>query len=321
MQTYLKSRPVFVQLLLFIGMAMGIFMVVFLLGGNIVAWLSGIPLLNMGDYRSWTAGDPKVVTMLRGTILLQFLGLFFIPSLLFGYFSDSRPGAYLGMQRPWTGLYWALGIAAMLVAIPFVEGTGILNRWMVEHSPFQHSVSEMEDSANRAILVLLGNHSLGNLVLNVLFIALLAGVGEELFFRAILQRLLIRATRNAWAGILISAFLFSFFHFQFLGFLPRFFLGVILGALYWYSGSIWTAMLAHFLYDGLFIVIAYFAPATASSDASLFEGTRLLLPMVLASGVLTVLLIRAMQRRSRTDFAAIYADELHPPRPDNDLSF
>ncbi|RYY41409.1 MAG: CPBP family intramembrane metalloprotease [Chitinophagaceae bacterium] len=321
MQTYLKTRPVYVQLLLFIGMAMGIFMIVFWIGGSILAQMTGIPMLDMGNYRNWTSGDPNVVTMLRGTFLLQFLGLFLIPSLLFGYFSDPRPASYLGLRAPSSDIYWALGITAMLAAVPFVEWTGIINRWMVEQSPFTRSVTEMEQSANRAILAVLEKHTIGNLLLNILFIAVFAGIGEELFFRGIVQRLIIRSTRNAWAGILISAFLFSFFHFQFLGLLPRLFLGIILGALYWYSGSLWTSIVAHFLYDALFIIIAYAYPATASSDASIFEGTRALLPMALGSAALTIFLIWTMQRRSRTDFNEIYSDELNPPRADNDLSF
>ncbi|RYY93051.1 MAG: CPBP family intramembrane metalloprotease, partial [Chitinophagaceae bacterium] len=311
MQTYLKSRPVIVQLLLFVGMSMGIFMVVFMLGGSVLAAITGVSLMDMGNYRSWTPGDPNVLTMLRGLILLQFLGLFLIPSLLFGYFSDARPGKYLGLRPPTSGIYWALGITALLASIPFVEWTGLINRWMVEHSSSRASITEMEESANRTIMVLLGKHTPGNLALNIVFIALFAGVGEELFFRGILQRLIIRSTKNAWAGILISAFLFSFFHFQFLGFLPRFFLGVILGALYWYSGSLWTAIIAHFLYDALFIVIAYFYPSTASSDASIFEGTRALLPMAIGSAGLTIFLIWTMQRHSKTDFNAIYNEELN----------
>ncbi|RYY90940.1 MAG: CPBP family intramembrane metalloprotease [Chitinophagaceae bacterium] len=321
MQTYLKTRPVFVQLLLFIGMAMGIFMVVFWIGGSILAQITGIPLMDMGNYNTWNSGNPAVVTMLRGTFLLQFLGLFLVPSLLFGYFSDARPAHYLGLRKPGSRIYWALGITALLAAVPFVEWTGIINRWMVQQSPFTRSITEMEQSANRAILVVLEKRTIGNLVLNLIFIALFAGIGEELFFRGILQRLIIRSTRNAWAGILISAFLFSFFHFQFLGLLPRLFLGIILGALYWYSGSLWTAILAHFLYDALFIVIAYLYPATANSDASIFEGTRALLLMALGSAGLTIFLIWTMQRRSRTSFNETYEEELSPLPLNNDQSF
>ncbi|TCZ72214.1 CPBP family intramembrane metalloprotease [Flaviaesturariibacter aridisoli] len=321
MQTYLKSRPVIVQLLLFVGMAMGILMIFLVIGGSLLSAVSGISLLEMGNYRSWVPGDPNLLLQLRGMMLLQFAGFFLIPSLLYARFCDKRPGEYLGLRAPFSPLFWVIGIVTLLAAWPFVDLTGVLNRWMIAHSPFQQGVSAMEEQANRTILMMLQGHTIKNLLLNILCIAVTAGVGEELLFRGIIQRLLIRGTRSPWSGILITAFLFSFFHMQFMGFLPRFFLGVILGALYWYSGSLWAAMLAHFLYDALLITIAYFFPATASSDASVFGGLNVLLPAGIAGLALVVFLIKIMERRSRTDFNAIYAEELHGPRPDNDLSF
>ncbi|GAB4093732.1 CPBP family intramembrane glutamic endopeptidase [Flaviaesturariibacter terrae] len=321
MQTYLKTRPVYVQLLLFVGMAMAIFMIVFLAGGALLAKITGIPMVSMGNYRSWTPGDPQVLLMLRGLMLLQFFGLFLVPAFLFARFSDERPGHYLGLRPPHSSLYWIIGITTLLVAVPFVDLTGLVNRWMIEHSPFRHQVTAMEDQANGTLVVLLQKHTPKDLLLNIVCIALTAGIGEELVFRGIIQRLLIRSTRSPWSGILITAFLFSFFHMQFMGFLPRFFLGVILGAIYWYSGSLWTSMLAHFLYDTLILVIAYYVPSTASSDSSLLEGSRALLPAALASLALTIFLVRYMHRQSGTDFETVYADELEERRPDNDLSF
>jgi membrane protease YdiL (CAAX protease family) len=321
MQTYLKSRPAGIQLLLFLGMSMAAFMIIFFTGGLILSKITGISLVNFGNYRSWTSGDPNVVMMLRGTFFLQFLGLFLVPSLFFGYFSDPKPAEYLGLRKPLNSLYWVLAIVVMIVAVPFVEYTGIINRELLIHSSMMKSIIEMEESANRAILVVLEKHTPGNLLINLVFIALFAGVGEELFFRGILQRLIIRMTRSPWAGILISAFLFSFFHFQFLGFLPRLILGTLLGASYWYSRSLWTVILAHFLYDGLFIVLAYFYPQTAASDATLFENKAALIPITLISAGLLVFLLWTMKRRSNADFRATYQEELEAPRPDNDLSF
>ena len=48
---------------------------------------------------------------------------------------------------------------------------------------------------------------------------------------------------NAWTGIIVTAIFFSAFHFQFQGFLPRFFLGALLGAVVWRRHRIWGALL------------------------------------------------------------------------------
>ncbi|HVE61302.1 MAG TPA: hypothetical protein VNA26_05765, partial [Chitinophagaceae bacterium] len=72
MQTYLKTRPVWIQLLLFLGMSFGILMVVFLIGGIVLSKISGISLLEMGSIKNWDTTDTNMLFMLRGMLLLQF---------------------------------------------------------------------------------------------------------------------------------------------------------------------------------------------------------------------------------------------------------
>ena len=61
-----------------------------------------------------------------------------------------------------------------------------------------------------------------------IFLSVCAGLGEEVFFRGVLQQILAKWTRNNWVSILLTAFIFSAIHFQFLTFLPRFFMGIML---------------------------------------------------------------------------------------------
>jgi hypothetical protein len=99
---------------------------------------------------------------------------------------------------------------------------------------------------------------------------------------------------------------------QFFGFLPRLFLGVLLGALYWYSGSLWTAMLAHFIYDGLIIVLVYFKPGMVNDpNATIIDSAQLSL-MALFSAALTLMVVWQMIKRSRVSYKEVYKDD-HPP--------
>jgi uncharacterized protein len=321
MQTYLKTQPVWKQLLLFLGMALGLLLVVFIFGGLVLSKMTGISLMEMGDSKNWMTGDPKTLFMLRGLLLLQFLGLFLVPSLLFAYFSDPQPLQYLGFKKPSKHIYWILGILALIVAIPLVEYTGILNRELPVSARSQKWIQGKEEEAARTIRYLLAGTSISNLLVNYVFIALFAAVGEELFFRGILQRLFIRALKNPWAGILIAAFLFSFFHFQFLGFIPRFLLGVLLGAIYWYSGSIWPAIIAHFVYDALFLTIAHFNHKLIENpEATLIENSSGLIIMAVASLALTALVVWLMKKNSTTSYQRIYQGDFPGPS-EKDLSF
>ena len=99
--------------------------------------------------------------------------------------------------------------------------------------------------------------SLGVLFLNLIVIALLAALSEELFFRGVLQKVLIECTRNKHLGVWIGAIIFSAFHMQFYGFLPRMLMGAFLGYLFLWSGSLWLGIFAHFINNGMAVLIIW----------------------------------------------------------------
>ena len=320
MQTYLKTRPAWIQLLLFLGMSFGIMMVVFLIGGIILSKITGISMLQMGSINNWDTSDPNMLFMLRGMMALQFLGLFLIPSLLFAYFSDPHPLSYLGLKKPTKTIYWVLGIAAMLIAIPLVEYTGVLNKQFPFGEGTQKWMQSMEEEAAKTIQFMLAKNTLTDLILNLIFIALFAGVGEELFFRGVLQRLFIKAFKSPWAGIIVAAFIFSFFHFQFFGFIPRFLLGILLGAVFWYSGSLWPAIIAHFVYDAFFITLAYFQPQLIqNTEATLFDRSGLAI-MALVSAAIVAAIVWWMKKLTVTTYENFYAGD-KPNTSEKDFTF
>jgi len=309
MQTYLKTKPVWQQLLLFLGMAFGIFIVVSLIGSTILSAATGVSLLQMADAGKFTPGDEKILNFIRGMLLLQFLGLFVIPSLLFAYFSHPRPLQYLGLQKPFRKGYWPVAIVLLVLALPLVEYTGTLNRNINFGNDLHTWAQGMEEEAAKTVRFMLGTHSVSDLVLNLIFIAGFAAVGEELFFRGVLQRLFIKGTKNAWMGIVLAAFFFSFFHFQFFGFIPRFLLGTVLGAIYWYSGSLYAAIAAHFVYDAFIIVLAYFNPQMVQNpDAPMLSPAYIGLA-ALASAAVVGALIWWMKRASSASFQKLVAED------------
>lgn len=308
MQSYLKSRPVWIQFLLFIGLAVGIFMIISLAGMALLSAITGVSMFDLNsDVAKWS-DHPNMITYVRGMLLIQFLGLFLIPSVLFAYFSDPAPLQYIGLKKPHKAFYWIVGIAALLIAVPMVEYTGFLNR-KINFGNAQQWMQSMEDDAIEQLKFMLGKRTPVELLTNIIFIAAFAGIGEELFFRGVLQRLFIKAFQNPWLGIIFTAVLFSAMHMQFFGFFPRLLLGIVLGALYWYSGSIWTAIVAHFVYDAFFIVMAYFQPQMLeNTEASLFnESSQLVLALV--STALVMLLLWLMKKQSKTTYTDVYRND------------
>ena len=312
---YFKKVHPFLQLIIFSGMAIGCFMIVGFIGMFIIASMTGIDIQTLSDPDKWDYTDPSMLTFVRGMLIVQFLAMFIIPVFIFARLCDSKPAEYLGL-RSTKSIYFVLGTIVLIIALPFVNWTGTINHSLIpETTTVGKWLKSMEEDAARQISFMLKREGIGELFLNLLFVAVFAGVGEELFFRGILQRLFIKLFKNPWAGIIVTAIIFSAIHLQFYGFIPRFILGILLGLIYWYSGSLWPAILAHFAYDALAVTVIHFNPSMADEQgvAASFGNQTI---MALISLALVAGIVILMKKRSTTTYEMMYArdniDESNP---------
>ena len=111
-------------------------------------------------------------------------------------------------------------------------------------------------------------------------------------FRGVVQNVLTKWFKGHWPAILLTAFIFSIIHLSFYGFFVRFALGIILGLVFYYSGSLWLAIILHFLYNGLQVTALYLLQMGSDSGIKDVEGN-----FPLWSGALSlVVLIYAFKR-------------------------
>jgi uncharacterized protein len=309
---YLKSRPAWIQLLLYVGMAFGIGMIFSFIGDMILKQITGISTIFGGEGFKFDSKNPNTVVYLRGMQVVQFIGLFLIPTVLFAYYSDPQPVSYLGLKKRPASFYFLAGIALMVVAIPFAGWLGELNRQVHLSPSADRWMKDGEAEATAVMKMMLNKNSVKDLFINLFVVALLAGVGEELVFRGILQRLFIRWFKNVWVGIIITAVLFSAIHMQFYGFLPRMALGILLGAIYFYSGSLWAAILAHFFYDALILTIIHFNPKQMDSDSPALTNNAVATALAgLVSLALSIVIIWYMKKKSAVRYADVYKNDHH----------
>ena len=120
-------------------------------------------------------------------------------------------------------------------------------------------MKEMETQLMELTKYLTDFQTIPELLAGVLVIGVLAGVGEEVFFRGLIQPKIQGYFKSAHWGIWITAIIFSAIHVQFYGFVPRVFLGALFGYLYHYSGSLWYPILAHIFNNGLTVLMVYFS--------------------------------------------------------------
>ncbi len=194
------------------------------------------------DYLDKASMEHASIRTIQVELLVQHIMLFIIPGALTIFiFPLLRPkGTFSLGQVDWE----RVGLVSLLfvVGLPIV---GILS-WVNMQIPLSGNMEAMESQVNEAIKTLLGS---GNIPMVVFIMGLIPAIGEELVFRGVIQKSLENWTNRPHLSILLAGAIFSLIHFQFAGFLPRMFLGMLLGYAYYYSGSILVPMVLHFLFN------------------------------------------------------------------------
>jgi membrane protease YdiL (CAAX protease family) len=305
MHTYLRNKPVWLQLIIFVGLTFGIALISSLVGLSIVARLNHLSLMQVASMSPADFARPELSGVIRGLLIVQFFGIFFIPPLVFAYLADPNPIEYAGLKSPQRNSFLLIAFITMVAGYFTVEFLGVINESIVHFLPksAQKWVENGEADANGTLENILSMKGPRDLMVTTFLVGILPAIGEELFFRGILQKLFIQIFKKAWPGIIFTGFLFSAFHMQFMGFLPRMALGIILGALYWYSGSILTSMLGHFVFNTINILLIYFKVADLDSKTS---ANLALTIFGMASLAVVAFLLNYMRKKSTTTYAAVF---------------
>ena len=183
---------------------------------------------------------------------------FLLPTVVTAALLNRRPFKLLGYSSQGitisqVGLVVLLIGAALLVATSlsyFTNQFPLSPNWKIKFD-------RMEDEYNRQVSAIISLKTGWDYFIAMVVMAFLPALCEETLFRGGLQNFLTRGTRRPWVSIIIVSILFSLAHFSFYGFLSRFFLGLVLGALFYYSGKLWLSILAHFINNALAITLLY----------------------------------------------------------------
>jgi len=309
MHANIKKQPAWIQLIIFGLITFVIALIGSLIGLVILARMNHLSLPQMQSLTSADFAKPEFVSLAKGLLVVQFFAVFFLPSLVFAWLSDPHPLAFAGLKMPDRAGYVVIGIVIILFSYLLVEWLGELNQVLVKTlfgKSAQAWIEKGESDVDGTLQNILNMKNAGDLWESVVLVGLLAAIGEELFFRGILQRILIQAFKSPWAGIVVTAAIFSAIHGQFLGFIPRMILGMILGALYWYSGSLLPAIAGHFVFNSLQVVLLYYK--VIDNDNAHNGVSEHMIPVVgIISLVVIVVLLNYLRKRSVTTYAKVYA--------------
>lgn len=171
--------------------------------------------------------------------------------------------------RPWTVLAWSV-VASMGAIIPSI--------WIQEQMP------ELPNFVEQEFDTILGTPW------GYLTIGLLAPLSEEIVMRgAILKELLKSAKLGVWAAITISALMFALIHMNPVQMPHAFLIGLLLGWMYWRTGSILPGVAYHWANNSIAFVMYAFYPNPDMKLIDLFKGSELHVYMALGFSLLILL--------------------------------
>lgn len=278
---------------------------------KVLQWVGSVLLLSM-----FAAGSilffeqPLSINALKWVQFIQSTAMFLLSPLCMAYLWSKQPLDWLKVKGERLKVkgesFWA--VMLMLVALPAINLLGYLNQQMTLPAflePLEQWMKTSEESAKVLTEQFLNVTTFSGLIINLLLMALLPAVAEELTFRGVLMNLFrVKGKRLQGKGegvphlaIWCSAILFSAIHLQFYGFVPRMLMGALFGYMLVWTSNLWVPILMHFTNNAM-AVILYFVALREGWDMEQVDaiGTNDTLWLGVVSIVVTIVGIYAFRR-------------------------
>lgn len=232
--------------------------------------------------------------------LVQVFSAFLVwaaPAIAVAAVSGKDPAGQLGCNELLSGKQVFIVVLMLIAGILLSGALAEINHLIPVSDKASTYFRQLEDNYNKQVMSIANMKTVNDYIFSLMVLAIVPALFEEFFFRGCLQQIMIALTKNAFVGIMITAILFSAIHLSFYGFLPRVFLGVLLGYIFYYSKNLWLSIIAHFLNNAFSVTVLYslsrsgkLTPDTMEDSYPLYYG--------LVGGITLILLFIAFRRES-----------------------
>ena len=240
--------------------------------------------------------------------------LTFIPAMIFVAQKSRRnclfePGFKLTSSHFGPFKAWQVALITVLLTFGTMISADLpnyLNYRFTQSIPF---LKKMYD----VVTALLEQMTGGPLWSSFLLAAIFAPIFEEWLCRGMVLRGLLSKMKPGWA-IVVSALFFALIHMNPWQALNAFIIGVIMGYVYYKTGSLWLTMLIHFVNNGTSVVLSQFSSLEETSywielmDRSTYVVVYVLGVAALAACIWAFKRIPLQQERGNVDTVELKAD-------------
>lgn len=234
---------------------------------------------------------PENINMMRWMQFFSTFLIFLVPAFIYSWICNGKNIFWLGFNKYINGFQIMIGFLVMFSANLMAEPLAEFSKWLVGHFHQLNTWAQsLEKTYNENVMIFSKMNGTSDLFLALFIMAFLPALFEEVFFRAALQNLLVNWWKKPMLAIVVTSLLFSLVHGSIFLFLSRAILGFALGLLYYKSKNIWVNIIAHFINNGIIIVMMFiFSLQNKKMDVNDVELKTEWWYVLLAGGILHVL--------------------------------
>jgi uncharacterized protein len=295
-----KEKDSLPALLILLGIVLLALVVSNLIGAAVMFFMNNLGLADMGDLN---ASIMKAKNGWWSLIIAQGIASFFtfiFAGYLYIKLVEAKDFSFLNFEKIPSALTFILVFLAQICFSPingFFQSINENMKLPAALSGLERILKGLEESMADMVAYLTVFDSPAKLIVAIIVIAVFAGIGEELIFRGLVQRKLLKAFQNPHAAIWVAAILFSAIHMQFYGFLPRMFLGAVLGYFYYWTGNIWVPIAGHIFNNTVAIILVHAVKIKAISP-DIEKLDKVPVPALIGSVVVFAGLMYLIQTRT-----------------------
>ena len=219
----------------------------FIISGIITVAIAKLGINVPSDKMEVALKDPANINYIRWLQVLTTFFLMALPAFVFWQITSDKPMPKMGFI---SYISWKQFLfVGLMVFAGFMVGGALSGITELIPLPKQTETffRKLETEYTDQVMLIASMKSSADFLISLILLALLPAIFEEMLFRGSLQQVAISVTGSSAAGIICTSIFFSAIHFSYYGFLPRLFLGVMLGYIFYYSKNLWFSIAAHFI--------------------------------------------------------------------------
>jgi hypothetical protein len=260
---------------------------------SVIIWLAmtGRPVLSMEN----DILNPKYYTAIMMMQAVSTFFMFFLPAYFTALICYRNPSKFIGFNTHINYKQILIILGILLLTFPLSGVLAEATKMIPIPKAWEIKFKAMEAAREAQEAALININSFSKYIFSMVIIGLLPAIFEEVCFRGGLQNILTRWFKGPWAAIIITSIIFSAVHVSYYGFLVRFALGIVLGLIFYYSGSLWLSILFHFLYNGLQVTALYVATMQGNKSTKEIEENFPLWAGIIALAIIIFAFIKFRQ--------------------------